>query len=105
MSLGKPSIASLICTIILIIAITVDNQKLSWNPPLPLDVPLSIEIPDNNIQYEECPRIPGNGEVSLLLKIEDTCNPIPNFIISPLNCYAPQKSSKLLNFAKNSSFY
>uniref|UniRef100_A0A0N5B2X2 COesterase domain-containing protein n=1 Tax=Strongyloides papillosus TaxID=174720 RepID=A0A0N5B2X2_STREA len=102
MNSGRPSTGTLICAIILIIALAVENQKLFWAPPLPVDVPLSIEIPENDIPYT-CPKQTEDGEINLLLKPVDVCNPKPNIISNPLNYYLPQKSSTSLDFVKNST--
>ncbi|CEF71261.1 Hypothetical protein SRAE_X000058800 [Strongyloides ratti] len=103
MNSNQPFASTLICVIILIITIAVQNQKLFWTPPLPINVPLTIEIPENDIPYE-CPRTFDDGEISLLLKPINTCNPLPIISMNPLNLYSPQKSLKLWKYAKNSTY-
>uniref|UniRef100_A0A0K0E4S9 Envelope glycoprotein n=1 Tax=Strongyloides stercoralis TaxID=6248 RepID=A0A0K0E4S9_STRER len=103
MNSNQPLVGTLICVIILIITIAVQNQKLFWTPPLPMNIPLSIEIPENDIPYE-CPRTIGDGEISTLLKPINTCNALPNIVKNSLNFYSPQKSLNLWNSAENFTY-
>uniref|UniRef100_A0AC35TX43 Uncharacterized protein n=1 Tax=Rhabditophanes sp. KR3021 TaxID=114890 RepID=A0AC35TX43_9BILA len=98
--LGSQTPSPILFIFVLLVAISAAGQKLYWSPPLPTNIPLSIQIPTED--YPECARqhFPPN-ELDLLIQ---TCPQSPNFVLNPLNWYVPQKSSNFQSSTFNSSF-